>query len=171
MTFLAANPFADPLTKWMVICAVVLTLLYAVFRSGFRRKDPLRDQPGGHLSQQRAVEREMSNVLVELSEMARQITAQLDTRAARLESLIQDADRKIAQLQRQSTSPSGSALPPPAIAPTPVMDERYQAIYDLADQGLDARQIAGKLDRPRGEIELILALREKIAVSAASGDL
>ena len=76
----------DPATKWAVILLSVLTILYAAFRSFFRKKDPLDKPPAfGSLAQQRSVERQMQNVLVEMSEMARQITAQLDTRAAKLE--------------------------------------------------------------------------------------
>src|SRR5207253_3555095 len=78
-------------TTWAVIIMAVLTIAYAVMRPRFRKKDPLETGGGGPrmtLSQQRGVEREMSNLLVELSEMARQITAQLDTRAAKLDMLI-----------------------------------------------------------------------------------
>jgi len=38
------------------------------------------------------VERQMQSLLVELSEMSRQISAQLDTRSAKLELLIKEAD-------------------------------------------------------------------------------
>lgn len=170
---LAANPFDDPVTKWMVICAVVLTLIYAVFRSGFRKKsDPLEHASGGRLSQQRAIEREMSNVLVELSEMARQITAQLDSRSAKLEVLIEEADRRIAKLNEAAAdSPAGACAGQAAsVAGEPVapVEARYQMIYDLADQALSVQQIARQLGRPRGEIELILALREKVG-GAGSG--
>jgi hypothetical protein len=169
MTFQLASLFDDPMTKWTVICAVILTIIYAVFRSGYRKKDPLNrsSAPVGHLAQQRAVEREMSNVLVELSEMARQITAQLDSRAARLEALIQEADQKIARLSE--APPAGESLrpgPPPQQMPPPP-DSRHQMIYDLADQGLTPRDIAARLRQPSGEIELILALRAKIDHSTA----
>ena len=40
----------------------------------------------------------MESLLVELSEMARQISAQLDTRSQKLEILIREADEKIAAL-------------------------------------------------------------------------
>src|SRR5215217_6709588 len=40
------------------------------------------------LAQQRGIEREMSQLMTELSEMARQVSAQLDARSARLEKLI-----------------------------------------------------------------------------------
>jgi hypothetical protein len=118
----------------------------------------------------------MQNLLVELSEMARQISAQLDTRSQKLELLIQDADEKIAalkQMQQQIQIPapaSQSAQPQRTwIEPAPTMtrnipipdpvDEQHQPVYALADQGRSATEIARELDRPRGEVELILALR------------
>ena len=42
----------------------------------------------------------MNNLLVELSEMARQVTAQLDTRTLKLETLLKEADEKIQLLKR-----------------------------------------------------------------------
>jgi hypothetical protein len=172
MTFLAASMFDDPMTKWTAICASILTIVYLIYRSGHRKKDPLNRPavPVSHLAQQRAVEREMSQVLVELSEMARQITAQLDSRAARLEALIQEADQKIARLNGQTpeNGPHMMIQPPKPAAPPPPADSRYQAIYDLADQGLTPRDIAARLEQPRGEIELILALRAKIESPAAA---
>ena len=53
----------------------------------------------------------MSNLVVEMSEMARQITAQLDTRAAKLELLIKEADEKIARLGASGESTSGNGAP------------------------------------------------------------
>jgi hypothetical protein len=107
----------------------------------------------------------MSNLPVELSEMARQITAQLDTRAGKLELLIKEADEKIAAL-REATPPT-TALPyampvekPPADSePAARVDPAHAEVYTLADQGRSAREIAAQLSRPDGEIELILALR------------
>src|SRR5690606_5777268 len=98
---------------------------------------------------------------------------QLDTRAARLELLMKEADRKIAELQRAGASsnhdggdarpmpPESSDEPPPAAAsrsdaPTEL---RHADVYALADAGHSPQEIAQRLDRPSGEIELILALR------------
>lgn len=99
----------DKTTQWLLVIAGVLTILYALFRGSLKRKkDPL-DKPGPRfsLSQQRAVERDVNGLLVEMLEMARQITAQLDTRSTRLQLLIEEADRKMAQLK---------AMLPPSVA-------------------------------------------------------
>src|SRR3954470_1374702 len=89
--------------QWAVIALGVVTVLYVAvirpMRKG-KRKDPLVRTPGQFsLAQQRAVEREMSNLLVEYEEMLRRMTAQLETRAARLELLINQADERLVQLR------------------------------------------------------------------------
>src|ERR1700677_4957671 len=88
---------------WAFYAVAAMTLLYMVFVRPMQRqkKDPLSRMPGdsrGGLARQRAVERQMETLLVELSEMARQITGQLDTRAAKLEALMREADAKIAEM-------------------------------------------------------------------------
>jgi hypothetical protein len=122
------------------------------------------------------VERDVSNLLVELSEMTRQMTGQIDTRAARLEALIQEADEKI-QMLRSLGHGSGAGAPPhgilveakllesdavrmrPAEDPVAAIDPRHAEVYDLADEGQSAQDIARHTGRPSGEVELILALR------------
>jgi len=46
-------------------------------------------------------------------------------------------------------------------APAPSDDPAYKPIYVLADRGKTAREIAQELSRHQGEIELILALRQR----------
>ena len=188
-----ALPFCCDLTghpptavQWAVICFGVILILYILLRSGRKRRaDPLAKSPGqSSLAQQRNVERQMQNLLVELSEMARQITAQLDTRTTKLALMIDDADEKAAMLQRlidearaTTAAAAPSPAPPlPAEPPTPAAadaafepslslaneaDARHQQVYVLADQGQSAPDIARQIDRPRGEVELILALRPR----------
>jgi hypothetical protein len=132
-----------------------------------RKKDPLDEaRPSIGLAQQRSVEREMSNLLLELSEMARQVTAQLDTRSAKLEALIDEADRRLAELRRWSHTQAAAHSPSGPIEDSadpdsqqPTSDERYVEVYHLADEGRSPLEIAQQLSRPRGEVELILALR------------
>src|SRR5437867_7083512 len=88
---------------WAALAVAVFAVTYLMLKPKMRfggRKDPLRDPAKfGTLAQQRSVERQMENLLVELSEMARQITGQLDTRAAKLELLISQADERLEQLR------------------------------------------------------------------------
>jgi hypothetical protein len=115
----------------------------------------------------------MQNLLVELSEMARQITAQIDTRSAKLEELIRQADLRIETLKNSRAGDASkeaveslNSLFTPApqesnsTASEPA-DPQHEQVYVLADQGRDAYEIAAQLGRPRGEVELILALRSK----------
>jgi len=143
-----------------------ITVLYVVFRPMLRRKkDPLERLPGLSLSSQRRVERDMQNLLVELSEMARQITAQLDTRSAKLQALIEEADRRLAELNKAAgtaaETPAVEIKPPIGQTPAADQPQAYADIHALADQGRSPREIAQQLGRPIGEIELILALRMK----------
>lgn len=175
--------------QWLAIGAALFLIVYFVIRPmGKRKRDPLdhmgtRSSP---MATQRSVEREMSNLLVELSEMARQVTAQLDTRATKLELLMKEADEKIETLRKlqqsapppaaaSSQTPSTPALrqsvaerealmqpldAPLSPPPEPAIDPRHAEIYALADQGRTPVDIASRLGRPSGEIELILALRQ-----------
>jgi hypothetical protein len=150
----------------------MLALAYVVLRPMLRRKrDPLERAPAQtSMAQQRAVERQMQNLLVDLTEMARQIGAQLDTRAARLEALLREADERIAQLRGAGADPAahdpshhGGTAPSvhetSASAPASIASPHHDEVYALADEGRGAKEIAARLNRPSGEIELILALR------------
>ena len=77
--------------QWIALAIGMIAVTYLMFRPRWRKKDPLEKPPVySSLSSQRAVERQMQSLLVELSEMARQISAQLDTRSAKLELLIKE---------------------------------------------------------------------------------
>jgi small-conductance mechanosensitive channel len=152
---------SDDSKQWIMYGLIALPIVYfLVVRPMLRKsKDPLEKFPSIGLSQHRTVEREMSNLLVELSEMARQITAQLDTRSAKLQALIQEADQRIARLQQSSAAPPAPTTD--AATEQPSLDQRHMDVYALADQGRSPDQIAQQLNRPKGEVELILALRRK----------
>src|SRR5262245_56288661 len=90
----------DGPATWAIYGVAAMSLMYLVVRPMLKRKDPLARSPAKtSLSQQRALERQMETLLVELSEMSRQMTAQLDTRAAKLQALLDEADRRIAALR------------------------------------------------------------------------
>ncbi len=93
-----ANPPLSDQTIWEIVAAGGMIGLYLLMRPRGKKSDPLSSVPKFPLARQRSVEQQMTNLLVELSDMARQITAQLDTRAAKLELLIREADEKLAAL-------------------------------------------------------------------------
>jgi hypothetical protein len=98
-------PKADSpgVVPWVAFAVGLGAVAFVYFRSqklARRRKDPLAKPPlVSSLAQQRSVERQMQGLLVELSEMARQIGAQLDTRAGKLDVLLREADDKLSRLQ------------------------------------------------------------------------
>jgi hypothetical protein len=175
---LEVPPSSDP-TKWIAILLGGFALIYLVVLRPMMRakkgKDPLEQRPFSGMAQQRAMERDMQILLVEYEKMIRNMTAGVDTRAVKLELLIKEADDKIAELRALIASPGSggsdgaalmklsnpySAAPPSnPPAPTPGPDPRHAEIYALVDQGLTPRDVARRLNRPNGEIELILALR------------
>jgi hypothetical protein len=119
----------------------------------------------------REVEREISALLGELAEMARTISERLDERTAKLERLIQAADERIETLRSLQAEPAAQPSPTvkrrerpitAAAEPQPTLwGEQHAEIFALVDQGMGAADIAKRLGRPKGEVELILALRRK----------
>lgn len=182
MSFLLATiQFSkDDSTQWMALAVGVVATLYLVMRGRSKiKKDPLSRKPVPFgVAQQRQIERDISGLMVEMLQTAQQMTAQLDTRAARLEVLLKEADVKLAALKNASAPaapktsspltlsdtpatsqlPSDNAPPAPETPETPP-DPRHRDIYALADQGRSTGEIARHLNRPNGEVELILALR------------
>lgn len=147
-----------------VSLAVIGLLVFLLFRQR-------SGQSKTHLTpaQQRALERDIQGLVNDLAEMARTVGSQLDARAVRLEQLIREADDRLDQLasakpiltgQIIDPAPTPSPLPAhPALSEIVEADPRHVEIYTLADQGLALNAIAERLRRPRGEVELILALR------------
>ncbi len=101
--------------------------------------------------------RDVDELMVELQELSRRITAEIDTRFARLETAIRDADRRIAVLSRLSRGesdrrPNGGEDPRSE-------DARHAVIYEMSDAGFSPIEIARDLGKTPGEVELILNLR------------
>ncbi len=113
--------------------------------------------------------REVEDVMVELDQVARQVHGQMDTRFAKLETVIRDADVRIAKLERLLLTADGAPsldvtleeVRPDEPDPEPVMETGPHAdVYRLADAGMSEIEIAQDTGKTSGEIELILALRK-----------
>ena len=125
--------------QWAVLAVAVLGTAIVLFKPKFLRRDPLTRTPqNASLAQQRSVERQMQNLLVELSEMSRQVTSTLDTRATKLDLLIREADEKIAvltellakadQIGASSFQTDGSARHPTPQQSTPEFSTPVESI-------------------------------------------
>ena len=92
-------------TRALLAIAAVVFILFILNRSARRRRmgaAPRRESSGREADTARVLrlKREMEQLLVELNEFAREVNGQVDTRFAKLEQSIADADRRIAELRR-----------------------------------------------------------------------
>ncbi len=94
--------FADP--KWLLVIAAILFTIVMLNiarrrrREGGTPKDYTREVDSA-TRRSMVIKRDMEALLVELNELSRVINGQLDTRFAKLEISIADADRRIAELR------------------------------------------------------------------------
>ncbi len=168
----------------MVVLAVVA--LTAVMLSTRRRvRDSVR-QPShtareqfAQLKEQTKAVRDVEQVMLELDQLSRQIHGRLDTKLARLEVVIRDADARIAKLTRLLQQADGGPrveitldeekpYEPSTCEPLQEESNRHSAVFRLVDNGSSPLEIAKRLGRPVGEVELILALRQTQEKSPAA---
>ncbi len=156
--------------------AVVIVGLTVVVLLSLRMKKRNRDlaqldrRPRSGASHQ-VMRESLERMAVDLEEVAREISAVLDTRMRALDRLIRDADERIARLEgadgggpRPSSAddegPPAEPAGPPAQSKVRETLEHHAHIYSLADQGLSVPEIAEQTAYQRGEIELVLSLRK-----------
>ena len=94
-------------------------------------------------------------LMVRLDELSREICGQIDTRFAKLEHVLAEADEKLAALEsamdRSATAEANQPASPPA-------DPRHAEVCLRDGQGAPAVQIAHEMGMTVGEVELILSL-------------
>lgn len=175
-------------TQWG-IAALFVTGAIVYFASRRQRnpepelKGPRR-QSKESAAEVRMLQGDLGTLIGELESLSARLSADAESRAAKLQELIAKADERIAALQSHAGAtgagrtlgqiaagasslgpmPSLRSLVAPAsnvqVGPT-VTDDRHRAIYSLADEGLTAVEIAQRTGQRAGEIELILNLRPK----------
>jgi len=183
-----------------IFIAGIVVLTIVIMRSTIRRiqKSRARSQKSvkervQDLTGTQEMYSSMGNLMAELAELSRQINGQIDTRCAKLEILLKQADQAIEKLQslqgnlpiskadpedtkrskdsgepphrifRESLSSSSEAKPvfsenPPASTPETA---QVREVLNLSAKGMSPVSIAKVLNRPVGEIELILSLNGK----------
>lgn len=146
----------DQLVPLAVMALAVLILMSSVRWRQHQRQRITRPEPPPDPPSKAVLRRDLDELLVELQELSRRISAEIDTRFAKLEAAMHDADRRIAVLNRLArqigeNQPSNGA----------VGDPRHTVIYELADAGFTPVEIARDLGKTPGEVELILNLRRR----------
>ena len=177
----------------------VLLIIMGLFMMIRKRKQRSAHEPTAREQLERSRQKQrmqgdLEHLMVELEQLTKRFSAQLDAKSLHLEKLIDQADRRIDELKRlqgESTDSgkidrdywskhdpwASSSKPPSSTSSAPDRSERADAattssptrtgeadlthsVYELADQGFDAPDIARKLDEHVGKIELMLALRK-----------
>ena len=130
------------------------------------------------LRQARGLRGDLESLMVEIEQLAKRFSTQLDAKAIHLEKLVAEADERIGRLQNLSNASDrreaeAGALSARSVAEQPGTDGGAGAsgqnqgpdalaasVYALADAGHDPEAISGRLGEHVGKVELILALRE-----------
>lgn len=151
-----------PLGLVMIVGSIVISLRNRRRRGAGKtdRANPTAREILERSKQTRGMQSDLEELMVEIERLTRRFASQLDAKTQRLEQLIDEADSKIARLERLS-GPDAAASPPAADAgPTELhIDPTSRSVYELADQGLEPVEIARRLSETPGKVELILALR------------
>ncbi len=162
------------------VLILVMIMIRMLKRNLSRNATAKEGTPRERLDQLRAQASAISPVdtyEAEAEELTRRLSAIMDNKAARLELLIEEADDRLARLDRASLGASVQTRPmehdagafrtsapePARTAPPPErhVDPTQRQIYELADSGLGPVEIAQRLDQPIGQVELILNLRRR----------
>lgn len=160
-----------PLPAVVMVAAIVGFAMFMVFSvrgkiaqrnaarpSGRQLVDQMKNHP-------RVVASDSQGLAADLHDTARRLGAQLDNKAHRLEKLIEEADQRIAALGHRTgpaeNASDGAPAPPTRSNGERQIDSLTQEVYEQADAGRSAVEIAQRLDEQVGKVELILALRAR----------
>jgi len=120
---------------------------------------PTQDEPRPHVrpSSTQSLERTMADA----AELARRLAAQMENRAERLEQLIDLAEQRITRLEAATRASMRSPAPGKASADEPgtIGPDWQEEVHRLAGEGVAPMDIARTLNKPIGQVDLILKLR------------
>ena len=180
----ASNQFNLP---WQVVAGVMIFTCALIITT--RRRASRATSPRGSARRQRELadrrrgrEEELREIMIQLETLAREVTAQIDTRYHKLEAVIRDADRRIAELRALANSAGEAPGGLDVTVDDVVVDDGKAAmaggrtdvlspggridrvaVWRLADEGHGPDEIARMLAQPIGEVRLILDVRQRRA--------
>jgi hypothetical protein len=148
---LAASAFS--LTQASAAAAMLAGLLLIAY--ALKRRALLRSK--GPAAGSTSVPTEVASLQADMNELAERLASELDCKADRLERLLALAEARCIELQwLEAARPEPRSMEPRS---RPSADPQHREVYELADMGLSHVEIAQRLERPTGQVELILNLR------------
>ncbi len=149
----------------IIPAAALIMIITGMMLSGRkkRRNTNLKNLSGQEMieknRQLHGVKSDLDELMVEIQQLAKRLGSQLDNKTIHLEKLLQEADQKIDQLkQLQTSDPLTATRSTASLTPPASNDPLSRKVYQLAQQGHSADNIAQQLNEHIGKIELILAL-------------
>jgi len=160
----------SPLLPGLLVFGGVLVLTMTLMNANRRRQSRMHnieaDTPAERLEHLRAAAAADAGIegrVARAADIIRDASARLETKAARLEILLEHADQRIAKLERALEQREPAPVARETRAPDPLTptesDPLKAKVFSLADEGLTPIEIAERTDQHVGKIELILALR------------
>lgn len=149
---------------YLLLSALVLVLIALAWS---RWSGP-RTRPGEFASAETRTAGELERLVGELREMSRETLARLDHQIITLRQLLEEANRKVYELRSLLGKPSeGRAVAAPS--PAPSGNPLHEQVYALRDAGRDISEISTATGLEKGEIELILGLRQVPPLKPSGG--
>ncbi|HLY74151.1 MAG TPA: hypothetical protein VKU80_08540, partial [Planctomycetota bacterium] len=153
-------PKSPATTVWIVLVVAALFVLVVLPRLR-RRKDGPRETLGSFGASAGGAREELERLLTEIQDLSREHIARLDTKIRMLNQLLLECDQKKRELEdvlakAGGTLPSAVGPTPPSRPPNPL----HSQVYTLQDSGKEILDICAATGLEKGEVELILGLRQ-----------
>ena len=162
-----------------LLIAVILATTFLMLLSYSRKRRETGPSPRAYareqmarLKEEKVIHDDLSDLMMQLERVAREMNGELDAKFIRLEKSIRDADARAERLERLLDSERGNSgldVTVGAVSRRASSDTANRdRIYALADAGRSAKDIASETDIPVGEVKLTLSLRKTRKKSSLS---
>jgi hypothetical protein len=153
------SQYTLPLAAALLGCTLVGWALWQKIRARRVAKQTAGAAVGGEVMLERELVDLTDQLVHQLDDRTKQLElllARADKRSTELEVALKDAQHQLRAARQHATASQIEAKP---VARMGLDSHPHQEVYDLADQGFTPVQIAQRLARHTGHVELILNLR------------
>ena len=149
-------------TILIILISMLLMMMSARFL--FRRKMKKLEQKGPEtLNRQKLIRDDIDQLIVNLQDISRENIAKLDNKIRVLNQLVIEADMKVKELTLLLKTTQNGAISPTKTErnsnPRPI-NPLHEKVFKCADNGMDVITICSETGLEKGEVELILSMRQ-----------